>query len=202
MTDDKTAAAASAAEAATSANKAGAAATAAAASTTAAAAYETVVPAAPSKYHHNVDKYLARYAEHSARLQTWIGGYGAGLASLLVYQFRTALMDTKELWKSHHGADDAPVLIGKTTSMHSQLSCALMLIAVALGLQVIVLLMNKATQFSITHSDDDENNWDGWEKFSEKFSGSYWFDALCDIASVLLLAVATTEGIRALGLLP
>jgi hypothetical protein len=30
------------------------------------------------KYHHKKEQYLARYAERNARLQTWIGGYGAG----------------------------------------------------------------------------------------------------------------------------
>jgi hypothetical protein len=75
-----------------------------------------------------------------------------------------------------------------------------MLIAVALGLQVVLLYLNKATQFSITHSDEDETKWSPWEKISEKFSGLYWFDALCDAGSVGLLGVATYAGIKALGL--
>jgi hypothetical protein len=157
---------------------------------------------AQSKYHHNTGTYLARYAEHNARLQTWIGGYGAGLASLLVYQFRTAIADAKELGKSSSGADHAPALIAKMTSMHNELSCALMLIALALGLQVVLLFLNKATQFSIAHSDEDEGKWNPWEKFSERFSGWYSFDAACDVGSIGLLGLATYEGIRALGLVP
>lgn len=197
------AAAKSADEAATAATRAGASATAAAASATAAAS--SVPGGAPvpadSKYHHDKDAYLARYAEHNARLQTWIGGYGAGLASLLVYQFRTAIADAKDLWKSASGgADNARPLIDKLTSMHSELSCALVLIAAALGLQVVLLFLNKATQFAITHSDDNQANWDWWERLSEKFSGFYWFDALCDAGSIGLLGLATYEGIRALGL--
>jgi hypothetical protein len=195
------AAAKSADQSATAAIQAAASATAAAASATAAATAVSVgTSAAQVKYHHNKDTYLARYAEHNARLQTWIGGYGAGLASLLVYQFRTAIGDAKELWKSATGADNAPVLIAKTTSMHSQLSCALTLIAIALGFQVVLLYLNKATQFSITHSDEDESKWNWWEKLSESFSGLYLFDALCDVGSISLLGLATYEGIRALGL--
>jgi hypothetical protein len=206
---DKEEAAASAAAAAKSADEAATAATGAAASATAAAASATAAassvpggapPPADSKYHHKKEAYLARYAEHNARLQTWIGGYGAGLASLLVYQFRTAIADAKEFWKSAAGTDNGTPLIDKMTSMHSQLSCALVLIAVALGLQVVLLYMNKATQFAITHSDDDEEKWSLWDKLSEKFSGFYWFDALCDAGSIGLLGLATYEGIRALGL--
>lgn len=207
MTDENEAEA-SAAAAAASAKEATAAATQAAASAGAAAlsatAAATAVPggaaSVQSKYHHDKETYLARYAEHNARLQTWIGGYGAGLASLLVYQFRTAIGDAKELWRSAAGTNNAPALIAKTTSMHNQLSCALMLIAIALGLQVVLLYLNKATQFSITHSDEDETKWNWWERHSEKFSGLYWFDALCDAGSIGLLGLATYEGIRALGL--
>jgi hypothetical protein len=205
---DETEGAAAAAAAAGSAKQAATAATQAAASAGAAAqsavAAATAVPggAAPaqSKYHHKTETYLARYAEHNARLQTWIGGYGAGLASLLVYQFRTAIGDTKELWKSASGADNAQALIAKMTSMHNELSCALMLIAIALGLQVVLLFLNKATQFSIAHSDEDETKWNLWETFSEMFSGWYSFDAVCDVGSIGLLGFATYEGIRALGL--
>jgi hypothetical protein len=155
---------------------------------------------AQSKYHHKTEAYLARYAEHNARLQTWIGGYGAGLASLLVYQFRTAIGDAKELGKSASEANHAPALVAKMTSMHNELSCALMLIALALGLQVVLLFLNKATQFSIAHSDEDEDKWNLWEKLSERFSGWYSFDAACDVGSIGLLGLATYEGIRALGL--
>jgi hypothetical protein len=194
-------AAESAKQAATAATEAAASAGAAALSATAAA---MTVPggAAPaqSKYHHETEAYLARYAEHNARLQTWIGGYGAGLASLLVYQFRTAIGDAKELGKSASEADHAPALIAKMTSMHNELSCALMLIALALGVQVVLLFLNKATQFSIAHSDEDEDKWNPWEKFSERFSGWYSFDAACDVGSIGLLGLATYEGIRALGL--
>src|SRR5258708_40355771 len=38
----------------------------------------TAATQAAGKYHHKTETYLARYAEHNARLQTWIGGYGAG----------------------------------------------------------------------------------------------------------------------------
>ncbi len=84
--------------------------------------------------------------------------------------------------------------------MHSELSCALMLIAFALGLQVVLLYLNKATQFSIAHSDQDETKWSYLEKFSNWFSGLYRFDAFCDAGSIVLLGFATYEGIRALGL--
>jgi hypothetical protein len=208
-TETETEAAAAAAAAAESAKKAEASATQAAASAGAAAlsatAAATTVPGgvvpAQSKYHHKAETYLARYAEHNARLQTWIGGYGAGLASLLVYQFRTAIGDAKDLWKSASGADNAPALIAKMTDMRSELACALLLIAFALGLQVALLCLNKATQFSIAHSNEDEDEWNLWEKFSERFSGWYSFDAACDIGSVGLLSIATYEGIRALGLM-
>jgi hypothetical protein len=209
MTDEK-AAAASASSAAISATQAEASAKQAEASASAAAASATAsalsVPGGAGtdtdKYHHKKEQYLARYAEHNARLQTWIGGYGAGLASLLVYQFRTAIADSKELWKSAAGTDNAPALIAKMTNMHSQLSCALSLIAIALGLQVVLLYLNKSTQFAITHSDNDQARWSPWERISEKFSSLYWFDALCDAGSIGLLVVATYEGIKALGLVP
>jgi len=168
----------------------------------ASAAVPAAAAPAQSKYHHDKDKYLARYAEHNARLQTWIGGYGAGLSSLLVYQFRTAIGDAKELWKSAAGADNAPTILLKVAGMHERLSYALVLIAVALGLQVVLLNLNKATQFSITHSDEDETKWTWWENVSEKFSALYSFDALCDAASIGLLGMATYEGILALGLVP
>jgi hypothetical protein len=207
MTDEN--AAASAASAASSATQAGGSAKQAEASATAAAASATAAALSVSggapdsgKYHHKKEAYLARYAEHNARLQTWIGGYGAGLASLLVYQFRTAISDAKELWRSHGGADTAAALVIKLTNMHAELACALALIAIALALQIVLLYLNKATQFAITHSDEDEANWSSWEKISEWFSGFYWFDAVCDAVSIGLLGLATYEGIRALGLVP
>jgi hypothetical protein len=119
---------------------------------------------------------------------------------LLVYQFRAALADVKELGKAAVGPYAPQALIAKISTMHSQLSCALMVIALALGLQVVLLYLNKATQFAITHSDEDPAKWSCWETISEKFSGLYWFDALCDFGSIGLLVVATYEGIGALGL--
>jgi hypothetical protein len=200
MTDEN--AAASAASAASSATQAGVSAKQAEASATVAAL--SVSGGAPDsgKYHHKKEAYLARYAEHNARLQTWIGGYGAGLASLLVYQFRTAISDAKELWRSHGGTDTAAAPVIKLTNMHAELACALTLIAIALALQVVLLYLNKATQFAITHSDEEEANWSRWEGISEWFSGFYWFDAVCDAVSIGLLGLATYEGIRALGLVP
>lgn len=151
--------------------------------------------------HHNRDIYLARYSEHNSRLQTWIGGYGAGLASLLVYQFRTAIGDTRELWKAK-GLNAEPAMNSILAGMHEDLSLSLRFVAVAIALQVILLGLNKATQFAQAHMSDQRKEWTGWDKFSVWFSDQYWFDALCDMASVGLLATATVWGIKALGITP
>jgi hypothetical protein len=154
----------------------------------------------PEDYHEKA-VYLARYSEHNARLQTWIGGYGAGLASLLVYQFRTAVGDTRELWRNKGPKADA-ALNAVLAEMHYELSCSLRLIAAAIAIQVVLLALNKSTQFAQAHMSDQQIDWSPWDKFSIWFSDKYWFDALCDIASICLLATATVFGIEALGLTP
>jgi hypothetical protein len=82
--------------------------------------------------------HLARYAEHSSRIQTLIGGYGAGLASLLVYQFRTAVTDTKDSWKVQTGQVASKKLDEILSGMHADLRAALELVAMALAIQVDV----------------------------------------------------------------
>ena len=121
---------------------------------------------------------------------------------MLVYQFRTALSDARELARtatllSPKSPDDLAVQVA---AMHAALQVSFQLIAVALGIQVILLFSNKASQFAIAHADDDSSKWSRSEKFWEWFSRQYIFDAVCDLFSVTLLGCATYYGIAALHL--
>lgn len=150
--------------------------------------------------------YLARYAEHNSRLQTWIGGYGAGLASLLVYQFRTAVTDTKALWQANGGAT-AAILAGNPldallSEMHLRLSHSLRLIALALAIQVTLLTLNKYTQLAQAHAPDDTANQSRWQRVAIWICNQSWIDLVCDVASIVLLAAATVYGVKALGIQP
>jgi hypothetical protein len=129
-------------------------------------------------------EYLKRYAEHNSRLQTWIGAYGAGLASLLIYQYRNI----------------PPSAIGALIKGHAPLVRALVLIATGLIPQVLLLLANKTSQFYIAHADDDKSKWSRRERVSQWFSDVYLFDLFCDVASLVLLALATWQGLSALAL--
>jgi len=149
--------------------------------------------------------YLARYAEHSSRLQTWIGGYGAGLASLLVYQFRTAVGDTKALWEAR-GAT-AALLRGNPLDvvlweMHLRLSQSLRLIAVALAIQVALLTLNKYTQLVQAHAPDDVAEQTCGQRLAISICNHSWIDLVCDVASIGLLALGTVYGLEALGIQP
>jgi hypothetical protein len=147
--------------------------------------------------------FLERYAEHSSRLQTWIGAYGAGLASLLVYQYRTAVSDARALLQT------TSVVAGTTSfsiqaqiePMHHALVVSLTLIAVGLALQVILLFLNKWSQFKIAHAPDRRAGWTPSQTAANWFSEQFWFDGLCDVGSALLLGIATYLGVRALGLI-
>jgi hypothetical protein len=150
---------------------------------------------------HDRATYVARYAEHSSRLQTWIGAYGAGLASALVYQFRTALGEENDSikdfpWPSAGRAEG----FARIDAMHMDLRSALMLIAFALAIQVLLLFLNKGTQFSLAHLDDDEKQWSWLDRRTEWLSHQYLIDMACDAGSIVLLALATFKAMRALGL--
>jgi hypothetical protein len=141
--------------------------------------------------------YHDRYCEHSSRLQTWIGGYGAGLASLLVYQFRTAVGDTRELWKSKGVPTDGMMNVA-IADMHRDLALALRSIAIAIALQVVLLVLNKASQFALANRSKETRRF----RLSHWFSEQYCVDATLDFVSVVLLILATLAGIESLGLTP
>lgn len=151
---------------------------------------------------HDRSTYLARYAEHSSRLQNWIGGYGAGLASALIYQFRAANNDAIESLKNLPLSSTA-YLNGqrRITDMHYDLKTSLTLIAVALGLQIVLLFLNKISQWSLTHMDGDASKWSFSDRLGEWFSRQIVIDAALDISSVLLLGVSTFEALKALSLI-
>jgi hypothetical protein len=152
--------------------------------------------------HHDAKTYLGRYAEHNSRLQNWIGAYGGGLASMLVYQFRTSINDVRGIARtatkvSERYTFDLGVQIEQ---MHHALALSFKLIALALGLQILLLFLNKTSQFALAHMYADQSEWSIFDRVAEWFSQKYIFDATCDIASIGLLAVATLYGMRALGL--
>jgi len=151
---------------------------------------------------HERATYVSRYAEHSSRLQNWIGGYGAGLASMLVYQFRTAVSDARDSIKTgtRIRVDSPEEVVQHIAAMHRELATSFTLIAAALGVQIFILFLNKATQFSVAHADEDESKWTRIDRLAEWCSRQFSIDAVCDLASVLLLAWATVAGIGALGL--
>lgn len=148
---------------------------------------------------HERPTYVARYAEHSSRLQTWIGAYGAGLASALVYQFRTAIADAR----AQSGIGDLAARLRIEDDifvMHYALGHSLRLIAAALGAQILLLLLNKTSQFAIAHMDDNASKWTRSDRAAEWFSDQYWFDLLCDLVAIGLLVRATFYATSALGL--
>ena len=147
--------------------------------------------------HHDAKTYLGRYAEHNSRLQNWIGAYGAGLASMLVYQFRTSINDVRGIARS------ATKVSGQSTfdlgiqieEMHHALALSFKLIAAALGVQILLLFLNKTSQFALAHMDENQKEWSRFDRLAEWFSRKYIFDAACDIASVGLPG-RPTKGIR------
>jgi hypothetical protein len=153
--------------------------------------------------YHDRKTYLERYSEHSARLQNWIGAYGAGLATMLAYQFRTAISDARDLARTATRNSDPPVFViqDHISWMHYALAWSFKLIALALAAQILLLFLNKSSQFAIAHASEDAKEWSPFERVSEWFSRKFVFDAACDLASVSLLGAATYYGIAALGLM-
>ena len=150
---------------------------------------------------HDRATHLGRYSEHNSRLQTWIGGYGAGLATALIYQFRTVLDDARQALKAVSPLDpahDAAVLQIATTKMY--LRHSLELIALALSLQIALLMLNKGSQWRLAHMGNDRQSWNWRCRLAHWFSGKYIFDIVCDIGSVGLLAIATYKAMQALSI--
>ena len=145
--------------------------------------------------------HLARHSEHNSRLQTWIGSYGAGLASLLVYQFRTAVADTKDSWKAHTSNAASAKLDAIVGQMHADLRAALAVVAMALALQVVLLFINKATQAALANPDKEGTIAEWWYAQSCNISLRYSIDVACDTGSIVLLAYATIRGLNALRIL-
>jgi hypothetical protein len=156
------------------------------------------------------DAHRTRYAEHSRTLQTWIGAYGVGLASLLVYQFRTALDDVlpRFHYKDAYHAKQMQMIdfVGNVkatgAAMAADLNLAFNLIALAISLQVVLLLVNKATQFRLAHAPRARQQWKPLDRAAERVSGWFLLDIGFDIASVALLAWATVAGLKALAFMP
>lgn len=121
-----------------------------------------------------------RYREHARRLQTWLGAYAAGLASLLVIHF-------------HDGIGLAP------TKMLNSLSCSLRLIGLALSFQVFLLLTNKFTQYYVADVPEGNGGSTFLEKAACRITMWFWVDVVCDLATVGLLTIATIRGLSALG---
>ena len=134
-----------------------------------------------------------RYIEHSRRLQTWLGAYAAGLASLLVIHFRDA-SEAVHRWSS------VPVADATIAKMAQSLSCSLRLIGFAIAAQVALLLLNKITQFVIEHIPNPNDGETCCERAAQKISNWFWLDVLADVVSISLLVIATMRGLNALGL--
>ena len=149
---------------------------------------------------HPASVHVARYSEHASRLQNWIGGYGAGLGSLLVYQYRTALSSVAETWPKSPPPQGAVALNAVMASMHAALSIAFILIAFAIAAQVSLLGLNKLTQLTLANMSENEKEWSAWDKSAAWVSRQYWLDAICDLTSIFLLVVATYYGLLALRL--
>jgi len=152
---------------------------------------------------HDRKTYLDRYGEHSARLQNWIGAYGAGLATMLAYQFRTAVNDAREIVRTASPTTDPAFFNMKfhIEWMHETLARSFELIAFALGVQIFLLFLNKASQFALAHTPDAAKDWSRFDRAANWFSSIFAFDAVCDLTSVVLLGFATYYGIEALGLI-
>lgn len=133
-----------------------------------------------------------RYIEHSRRLQTWLGAYAAGLASLLVIHFRDASEAVHRL--------DPAIADAIAAKMTQSLSCSLWLIGFAIAAQVALLVVNKATQFYVEDIPENKDGESWIERFAQKISTWFWIDVLADVASISLLVRATMRGLNALGL--
>lgn len=130
-----------------------------------------------------VQPYLERYSEHARRLQTWIGGFGAGLASVLLYQFRTYSETLDE---------------SKLPAARENLGSALTLIAIAIAIQVSLLLLNKFTQFILANppAERKHRSYTRAEWLSERWE----VDFVGDVLSVASLTWATVCGLTAIGI--
>ena len=87
-----------------------------------------------------------------------------------------------------------------TSVMHDRLGNSLTFIATALGLQTVLLIINKTSQFYIAHMNEDATQWTGTEKLAEWFSQPYAVEFIIDLVSVFLQALATKFALDALGL--
>lgn len=146
---------------------------------------------------HDRGTYVSRYSEHSSRLQNWIGAYGAGLASLLVYHFRTAVTDAQSPANSAQSVEVAAHI----AAMHSQLTSAFESIAAALALQVTLLFINKWSQFHLAHTPEEDSDWSPRHYGANFLSEAFLIDNLLDLGSIILLGLATMQGLKALGLM-
>ena len=152
------------------------------------------------------EAHLERYREHARRLQTWIGAYGAGLATLLVLHFRDAVGELfNNADREAHIVDEELIPLFfkarmEAAGMKDHLREALWLIGIALACQVALLFVNKVTQFYVSHASPDATARNWRERASWRVADWYWIDLICDCASVVLLTVATFEGVAAMGL--
>lgn len=167
---------------------------------------ELALPARGLRYDRAMsdDSHLGRYAEHARRLQTWIGAYGVGLASLLIYQYRTAVGEVRAEIKAALADDPAGVAASAgaldLAGMKDDLRQAFVLIAIAISLQVALLVLNKASQYAVAHTPSDDNARGVLHRVADRVSQAYWIDLMADLGSIGLLACATYAGLGALGL--
>lgn len=146
----------------------------------------------------DTSQHLERYGEHARRLQMWIGAYSAGLASLLIYQFRTATQEVSAriALEATDAAKAAAMVKAKLAEMQYAMELALKLIAAAILLQVVLLIVNKSTQFVLANR--ESNTWP--YKCAEWTSDQFWVDVIADLGGVVLLIIATSEALHAIGI--
>lgn len=62
------------------------------------------------------------------------------------------------------------------------------------------LLVNKFTQHTVAHMLDEAANRTCWQRVADRTTEATWIDVVADVGAVLLLAIATQQGLRALAL--
>ena len=84
--------------------------------------------------------------------------------------------------------------------MTDALWAALLLIGLAILLQVVLLVVNKITQFYVEDVPERAAEWTVMQRVACRVSTWFWLGLVCDLGSIGLLALATKRGLQALGL--
>jgi hypothetical protein len=142
-------------------------------------------------------RHQERYIEHARRLQTWIGGYGVGLAGLFVVQARTTLAEIRLINPGlSEVAHTAALAIAdlEAERITTALAKVFVLIGIALAMQVVILLVNKVTQLEMAHFEGAKaQSW--WTRACSRVADWDLLDLLADVVSIGFLAWATYEGL-------